>query len=501
MSDDDLDVEDLKKNWICVDCVGEDFLRAEIERLGTNEACSYCDSEEKTISLEDFSDYIDTAFEQHYHRTSPDPEDGIDWLMAKEGNWERAGERSTDAIGNAARIDEDPAEHVRQILSDRHYDHHEAKTGAEGEFDEDAHYEEGPVQDYELQAEWQHFQKSLQTESRLFNSAAAATLDSVFEKVEEHKTHDGRSAIVDAGPGKPISALYRARVFQSGEKLEDALKRPDRDLGPPPPKFAMAGRMNARGIAVFYGATDSDVALAETRPPVGSKVAVARFEITRPLRLLDIEVLREIFVEGSIFDSSFLGRLEKAKFLRTVSHRITAPVMPDDELFDYLVTQAIADYLAGRSDLAIDGIIYPSVQDGGNKKNIVLLHKAARVENLDLPAGTEISSFLHHYDEDGESPDYSVHEEVPPAKKEPEKHDRVSDFIEALTRHPGMPRDDDTRPTTLKIDLDSIEVNHIQNVSYGKKQFGVRRHRSEKREPTFARMPTDAERDELLKDL
>lgn len=479
--DNELDVEELKQSRICRDCIGEDFLRDEIERLGTDLECSYCDGDEKTISLEDFADYVDTAFEQHYHRTSTDP-DGMDYLLAKEGLWERSGERSADAIAEAARIAEELAEHVRQILSDRHYDHEDAKTGIEGEFDEEAQYEEGPVQDYELQAQWQHFQQSIQTESRLFNRDAEATLGAVFENVEEHKTHDGRAAIVDAGPGREIDALYRARVFQSGQKLEEALKRPDRDLGPPPSKHAMAGRMNARGIAVFYGATDPDVALAETRPPVGSKVAVARFEIVRPLRLLDIEVLRAVFVEGSIFDSSFLGRLEKAKFLRTVSHRITAPVMPDDEPFDYLVTQAIADYLAGRNEPPIDGIIYPSVQEGGNKKNVVLFHKAARVEALDIPPGTEISAYLVHHDEDGASPAYSVYEEALPAKEADKKHDE-DDLVALLLTFPGEEKTKDMRAATLRLDVKSVSVHHVENVTYGKESHDVQRHRSEKREP------------------
>jgi RES domain len=47
--------------------------------------------------------------------------------------------------------------------------------------------------------------------------------------------------------------------------------------------------MNAQGIAVFYGATDPLVALADVRPPVGSTVAVGRFELIRPVRLLDVE--------------------------------------------------------------------------------------------------------------------------------------------------------------------------------------------------------------------
>jgi RES domain len=83
--------------------------------------------------------------------------------------------------------------------------------------------------------------------------------------------------------------------------------------------------MNARGIAVFYGATHAKVALAETRPPVGSRVLVGRFEITRPLKLLDDEALRSIYVKGSVFDSTWLDRLKKAKFLGDLSHRITMP--------------------------------------------------------------------------------------------------------------------------------------------------------------------------------
>lgn len=479
-NDDDRDVEVLREYRICSACIGEEYLSAEVERDGENAECSYCEEEAKTISMEELAGHIERAFKRHYQRTAIEPE-GIEYLMAKDGLWERHGERSADSIADAAQLDEEPAEHVRQILYERHYDIEDARAGEEGEFDEEAHYEEVPVQDYELQAEWQHFQNSLQTQSRLFNRQAEATLDSIFENLEGHRTHDGRPAIVNAGPEREISALYRARVFQSNNKLEKALARPDFELGPPPPRYAIAGRMNARGNGVFYGATDLDVALAETRPPVGSRVAVARFEIIRPLRLVDIDVLRAVYVEGSIFDSSYLGRLEKAKFLRTVSHRIAAPVMPDDEPFDYLVTQAIADYLAGRNEPSIDGIIYPSVQDGGNKKNVVLFHKAARVESFDIPPGTEISTYLFQHDEDGASPDYSVHEEVPPAKvvtRKPDEDGLLEQFL-------GMTSSEDTRQITLSINLNSVTVHHVENVTYGKTIFEVRRHRSQKRETEF----------------
>jgi hypothetical protein len=97
---------------------------------------------------------------------------------------------------------------------------------------------------------------------------------------------------------------------------------------------------------------------------VGSRVVLGRFGLIRPLQLLDVEALRSIFVIGSLYDPTFVPRLEKARFLQGLSRRITVPVMPDDEPFEYLVTQAIADYLANRKvPLSTRLSIPPSIAD------------------------------------------------------------------------------------------------------------------------------------------
>jgi hypothetical protein len=70
---------------------------------------------------------------------------------------------------------------------------------------------------------------------------------------------------------------------------------------------------------------------------------------------------------GSLFDPSFMGRLQKAKFLEGLSDRISAPVLPDDEPLEYLPTQALADFLATEMNPPLDGIIYRSVQTGDDK--------------------------------------------------------------------------------------------------------------------------------------
>ena len=75
----------------------------------------------------------------------------------------------------------------------------------------------------ELQFEWDHFEKSLQTEARFFSRAAETTLSSVFEGVNDHSaTGEGKSVVIECGPGQAIAALYRARSFQNDAELVEA---------------------------------------------------------------------------------------------------------------------------------------------------------------------------------------------------------------------------------------------------------------------------------------
>jgi hypothetical protein len=224
------------------------------------------------------------------------------------------------------------------------------------------------------------------------------------------------------------------------------------------------------------------------RPPVGSQVAVARFEIIRPLRMLDLTALTAVSVTGSIFDPEHAGRMERAMFLRTLSARITRPVMPDDEHFEYLATQAVADFLATESSVPIDGIIFPSVQAAGDVLNVVLFHKAARVEAMALPKGTEIKARTGHMEEDGWEQEYEVIEEVPPAPEEPAEEAKPKpgwpDFA-ALAAMPWEPHDPDWRDASLRVVLDSVTVHQVRRVEFMTDEFSVSRRCWEKPEPDF----------------
>ncbi len=484
------EIQALKAKRICIDCVGEQYLSTEIRSKGKRRRCSYCRTARRSYDLDELAECVATAFDRHYRRTSDQPDDLEFMLMRdKESSyeWYRHGDPVVVAITEAAEIPEEAAEDIQKILAYENADFESQQMGEETEFDDDTYYQARRLSDESWQEEWRNFETSLRSEARFFSRSAAKHLASIFEGIDQLKARDGRPLILDAGPGTAFHTLYRARVFQSDSKLEAALCRPDTLLGSPPSPLAMAGRMNARGISVFYGAGDAMTAIAEVRPPVGSQVAVAQFEILRKLRLLDLTALNDVHIAGSIFDPGHAARLERAQFLRSLSSRITRPVMPDDEPFAYLATQAIADYLATQESPSVDGIIFPSVQVAGNVLNVVLFHKAARVEEMEIPDGTEISARTGHFGEEGWENDYYVTERVSPPQKEEKRITDDNDWpdLSSFLADPSSAIQSPSRESTLRIITDSVTVHQIQRVEFRTQAFSVRRHRWKKHNPDF----------------
>lgn len=367
---------------ICADCIDEDYLSGEISNSGVAKPCSYCSGNGvPTWALGELSERVHTAIQEHYQRTSDQPSP-FELAMSRagmdHGTWYREGSPIRETIEELAEVSDEIAEDIRAVLdswdleTDDSY-HFEDETP----YDAEAHYEEKGIDARGWEDQWQGFELALKEESRFFNHWAADTLNNVFAGIQSLPAKEGLEIIEEAGPATGHTHLYRARSFQSTEKLHEAIKRPDLLLAAPPPKLAPAGRMNARGISVFYGASNPDIALAEVRPPVGSKVAMACFQIMGPLKLLNLINLEQLeFILGSLFAPNYGRELEKASFLRTLENRLARPVMPSDQDIDYIATQAVADYLANYASPTFDGIIFRSVQGTDDGYNIVLFHRA-----------------------------------------------------------------------------------------------------------------------------
>jgi hypothetical protein len=481
-----VETDELHVKRLCFQCIGEKYLSAEVQREGARCNCSYCNCQAESYTIDDLAERIEEVFQQHYTLTSDQPDS---WqrmqLSDRESNyeWERAGVPIIQAIVDAAVISEKAAQDIQSVLDNKHNDFEIAQMGEETEFSSNSFYEEKGTSDHAWQMAWSDFERTLKTEARFFNRSAATHLASIFDGIENISATTGAPMVIDAGPGAELNAIYRARIFQSDDALKNALCRPDQHLGSPPSQLATAGRMSARGISVFYGATEPVTAIAEVRPPVGSQVAVARFKIIRPLRLLDLTALANANEGGSLFDSELDGRLQRAMFLQSLSTRITRAVMPDDEDFEYLATQAVADFLATEQKPPIDGIVFPSTQAAGKTLNVVLFHKAARTAALDIPGGTEINARTGVTTEDGWEVEYSITEELP--ANQTSVIEEGGDMMQTIIRLAGTTpcsQEYDAREETLKIELDSINVHVIQCANFNTVEYSVSRHRWTKQE-------------------
>jgi hypothetical protein len=456
---------------LCANCVGEPYLSGEIKSEGDAGTCSFCGGEAHVYTLGVVADRLEGVFEKHFRRTNRDPE-GWEYTAQKEGYWERDGEQTVYAILNLMDVSEEIAGALQSILGDRYRDLEADQMGEETEFSEEAHYEETGADLTDFHDSWRSFERSIQGEARFFSPMAEAVLSDLFNDVHEMKARGQRPAVREIGPNTPIARLHRARVFQSENRLTEALINPERYVGTPASRYAANGRMNARGVSVFYGATDLEVALAEVRPPVGSKVVTAAFEIIRPLYVLDVEALQRVMVRGSMFDPRFARSFNRAAFLNSLAARITMPIMPDGEATDYLVTQAMADYLANKVDPPLDGILYPSAQGVEKQFNVVLFHKASLVHPSPDGPGTRVT--VNRWAADDEEPDYTVSKEILP-RSEPALE--RADFPALMARYnatASQEEDWDVREPTLRLDRATLTVRHITRVAVSHVDYPVR---------------------------
>jgi RES domain/HEPN/RES N-terminal domain 1 len=486
------DIERLRQKAICHQCVGEPYLSGEIQANGPDLKCSYCGECRPAYELRRLGERIATAFGEHFQRTSLEPTAFQRALLAdreSDYDWERSGEPICDVIQEVVRISDTAAEDVRSVLEEEFGDPDPYADGEETEFAPDSHYEEREFSDDSWEDDWSAFERELKMEARFASERALKLLKSVFDGVEAMSTVGGRQVIVDAGPDASLRNLYRARAFQSDERLTTALEKPDAEVGPPPSRNASAGRMNARGISVFYGATHPRVALAEIRPPAGSEVVVARFDIVRPLRLLNVSALAHVLEQGSIFDPEYADRLKRVAFFRHLSQRMTRLVMPDDAEYEYLATQFVADFLATRTDVLLDGIIFRSAQASARSRNgrrprllrnVVLFHKAARVASMPIPPGVKLKAELWQAYEGGFERDFTVWEKLVDSPRENVGSDPLEDVVDRF-----LASQEDPRLETLRIVPDSITVYSIRRVAYISKRNSVRRVTQSPEEPEF----------------
>jgi hypothetical protein len=121
-----------------------------------------------------------------------------------------------------------------------------------------------------------------------------------------------------------------------------------------------AGRANPDRKAVFYCAVNSEIAIKETRPWIGSYVSIATFRIKRELKIVDFftayggiyqsiaSAIRRKKMKGKEFDDHVWHKMGEA---------FCQPVSISDDPIEYLPTQILTEKI---QSLGYDGLAYRS---------------------------------------------------------------------------------------------------------------------------------------------
>lgn len=437
---------------ICTSCIQDEYLRREIDQhSGRIEECDFCEEVRPTIDLLDLANRCDEVIEVFFEVSSLTPAVVI---------YERTpqGDDLGTLLSELTGLGGDALNDLRELLSDLWFD----RDTMEQKYGDDPWFVESSDTTAHISIEWEQMEQSLRDTARLFNPSATVLLEKIFGAITHDRTHEDQAVVVQAGPDHEVASIVRARAFETLQDLEDALSHPESGLGPPPPGIGDGGRMNCAGIPAFYGATKTSTAIAEVRPAVGSYVAIATFKIIRELNLLDLKKLGEIsLITASKFDPITVERAIRRNFLQTLTSQLTMPVLPGRTNSDYIITQAIADFLATHPRLNLDGIIFPSTQESQKDpyaKNVVLFRKASTV----LHAGQEFRdtarAYLYEYEDDC-------------ARFSPTIESRSANSDQR--GYAWLPDADRFAPA-LELDRNLVSIHEIRAVDYLSKATGVK---------------------------
>ncbi|OVZ93839.1 hypothetical protein CBW53_21640 [Yersinia frederiksenii] len=432
-----------EEKYICHHCVNEEYIHNEIKNNGNAEnECSYCEEKTESISIEELTAKVDRMLDSHYE------------IAGYNYEGEPTGDNLNFIIQEELEVDEDVANDIIESLHEQFNDYNE-----ESKYSEEYTYSPINWQTSTFNQKWEDISNSLLTEARFFNSGAKAFLDELFSDINNHSD----TVIKILNTDHP---LFRARVFNDDKALEKALKHPEAELGPPPSILATPGRMNAYGVPVFYGSTSPDIAIAEVRPAVGSAVIVATFYPLRELRILDLSALKSLSHSGaSHFDPESVVELDKILFLRTLSNKLTIPVLGQVKGHEYLITQAVSEYLGLLQNCKLDGISFEStqvdsMQQDKKELNIVLFSKSAKVAFANNKGeAREYSVDLYEYDYDDKGPFYIFSPQITLLVNK----SNSKKLVNYNREHHGV----------IRLDEKSLKIHRIKGVDYKKETHSI----------------------------
>jgi len=379
-------------SYICSDCIEDTFLRAIVDKEGESADCDVCMGHKpKAITVSRLGEILQPILRD----------------IIAQGEYVRRFSSDEDDSGYLEQEGDDLDYFVEEVLG-QYFDFNDeiidAVIDAEGcwppdgdepFFSNDNSYVRLYASDQNHMATWSNLEKQLRHTRRYFSSDAQQLFNELFADIETLLAHTERTK----GDGELVhvlpqgSHLYRSRICDSASLKREMMKQPYKHIGPCPSGRARAGRMNADGISLFYGALEWQTCIAELRPALSTEVGTITVETTQPLRVVDFTQFRSVKKYLSYFQPDYKQQAARFAFLRQLGELISRPVVPGNEQ-EYLITQVMTEYLAYEYPAPFDGLLYESAQRADGT-NIVLFPKST-LKGIKYPVKYCDSSVAFH---------------------------------------------------------------------------------------------------------
>ena len=304
--------------YVCHVCIGDQVLTKQVEEENTPAECSYCQLTKPALTLAGLSNRIRQVLEEHF---IPVPEND-------DPEQSRQGLKDIETVIEAvAHLEQGIAADVREYLFNRLACTVNVAGGEENPYSHGMLYEEREADTSDLRSAWWTLDEAIRSRARFFGATTVDILDKIFENLDSLRTIGNKSVIREIKPNETDSTFWRARTALSAWEIKPIIESLSSQLGPPPSDKATAGRMNAEGIPVFYGALEEQTCVSEVRAPVGSYVVLVKFDLLNPISVLDLTELSNLYSDVSHFDPNYIERRSWASFLEQLAGEMSRPVM------------------------------------------------------------------------------------------------------------------------------------------------------------------------------
>lgn len=363
----------------CVNCFNDEYVKVFINRKGVISKCDYCNAVDvKCISEIELYDMFHNVFDlyciindEYYYaarrkKDCPQPETLIsliqhDWSIFNTS--ELNGERIAELIYNISMGNPNIAIKPSEVLDNIWVRKSEKYFG------------------YFISRDWNNFCKSIKHEYRFFHDYSE-NIEFEIERTFDYKTFEYAERLIDSS-----KILYRGREGYLFDKNTNAIK-PYRvkDMGIPGQNIISNGRANPNGINYLYTADDIPTVLSEIRSWKGAIVSVAKIEIRKTLKIVDLTNIFEIKSPFQMEFNNLRKDIESVEILKMFGNELTKPVNPKYSPVDYIPTQFICELIRSKG---YDGIMFKSSLGEGS--NVVLFDmKKIKIKDVELYKVKEI---------------------------------------------------------------------------------------------------------------